>query len=270
MDRHIKEYYGQFSDSGPHGNFHEVIALHEDPKRKWESVRAIVPDFCRGWYELAHLSPKDRVEFTRDYWMSKLPYRVGLAESINRFFASLDDIGIFVVQKKIEAPYSTHLVYSLKDNGGFFRGALPLSDKNISYLQKAFSKYIIPQDYVAFLQIHDGFSKTTDCTGIISSVDMSEAYAKLQMLMQMQRDPIVTSIGTTVDPATLIPFYESFGMPFFQCFWGEWYPEQEMGNVYYSGESNTISDIYGSGISSESMAFVSFLDWLMFYLERIE
>jgi hypothetical protein len=59
-------------------------------------------------------------------------------------------------------------------------------------------------------------------------------------------------------------------MPFYQCFWAEWYPEQEMGNVYYSGESKTISDVFGSFSSSETMAFTTFTDWLMFYLERID
>jgi len=127
---------------------------------------------------------------------------------------------------------------------------------------------MLPSDYLAFLQIHDGFSKTTDSTGITPSNEMHKSYTQLQEIIQ-QHDPIVTKKGTAVDPSTLIPFYESFGMPYFQCFWAEWYPEEEMGNVYYSGALRTISDVYGGGLSTETMAFPTFTDWLMFYLERI-
>ena len=97
---------------------------------------------------------------------------------------------------------------------------------------------------------------------------MREKYLAFQQMLE-QQDSIITSIGTTIDPKALIPFYESFGMPFYQCFWAEWYPEQEMGNVYYSTESKTISDLFTSGASSESMAFPTFMDWLTFYLERV-
>lgn len=268
MDHHIKEFYRQSSDESPSGNFHSVIALHEAPDTSWKDISEKVPDLCRGWFELSHLESKDRIEFTRDFWLMKIPYREGFDKFLNSFFSSLDDIGIFLTQKKYSDPYEAHLVYSLKGNSGFYRGAPPISEKKQTDLQALFPNYLLPVDYFAFLQIHDGFSKTTDCTGLTCSKDMQESYKKLQELIQ-QHDPIVTSKGTTVDPATLIPFYESFGMPFYQCFWGEWYPEQEMGNVYYSGESRTISDIYRGGLSTETMAFPTFTDWLMFYLERI-
>jgi hypothetical protein len=85
----------------------------------------------------------------------------------------------------------------------------------------------------------------------------------------MEEEVIKTSDGIEVDPKTLIPFYESFGMPFFQCFWTEWYPEEEMGNVYYSGVSKKILVAEDERPSEENMAFPTFLDWLMFYLERV-
>jgi hypothetical protein len=267
MDHHIKEYYRQYSDETPGGNFHSVIALHEAPDTTWKSLHAQIPALCRGWCELAQLSPKDRIEFTRDFWLSKLPYRAGMDEFLDRFFLSLDDIGIFVTQKKFEDPYVAHMVYSVKDNGGFFRGNPPIQESQLRSFQKYFSESAFPLDYLAFLQVHDGFCKTTDCTGVIASGDVAEVYEKLQNFIQKQ-DPIVTDKGVEVNPKKLIPFYESFGMPFFQCFWAEWYPEQEMGNVYYSGVDKTISDV--SRIGSETMAFATFIDWLMFYLERIE
>lgn len=269
MDHHVKDYFRQSSDEAPPGNFHKVIALHDAPDFTWEAVKALVPNLCRGWFELAHLNPKDRIDFSRDFWLLKLPYSPGLDDSINRFFASLDDIGIFITQKKFEDPCEANLIYSIKGDGGFFRGGSPITEKNQENLQKYFSEYILPVDYFAFLQIHDGFCKATDCTGLTKSANIPESYENFQTLLQ-KYEPIMTSKGTAVNPKTLIPFYESFGMPFYQCFWAEWYPEQEMGNVYYSGEAKTISDVFSPGSSSEKMAFPTFTEWLMFYLERID
>lgn len=269
MDHHVKEHFRQSSDEAPRGNFHKVIAVHDAPDISWKAISEMVPNLCRGWYELAHLSSQDRIEFTRDFWLLKLPYFPGVDEFLNRFFASLDDIGIFITQKKFEDPFEASLIYSIKGNSGFFRGGSPVTEKNLENLQKFFSEFILPNDYLAFLQIHDGFCKATDCTGLTSSVNMSESYNNFQAMLQKQ-EPILTSKGTNVNPKALIPFYESFGMPFFQCFWAEWYPEQEMGNVYYSGSAKTISDVFSGGASSEIMAFPTFAEWLMFYLERID
>ncbi len=268
MDRHIKEYYHQSSDEAPHGNFHSIITLHEAPDIKWEAISAKVPNLPRGWYELAYLPTKDRIEFIHDYWQVKLPYRAGFTEFIDHFFASLDDIGVFLRQKKFDDPYDVDLVYSLKENRGFYRGNPPVTPKNLEQMLKYFANFTLPSDFLAFLQIHDGFCKTTDCTGVTRTMEMPNSYKQLQALIQ-QHEPLITSKGTMVDPKMLIPFYESFGMPFYQCFWGEWYPEQEMGNVYYSYEAKTISDVYGQEISSASMAFPTFVNWLKFYLERI-
>lgn len=268
MDHHLKDFYRKFSDEAPHGNFHDVITLHSSPDLSWSEVQQKIPSLCRGWYELAHLPSKDRIEFSRDFWLAKLPYRAGLNESIDRFFSSLDDVVVFLSQKKFEDPYEAHLVYSIQNDGGFFRGAPPASEKSLNNLQKTFSDCILPNDYLCFLQIHNGFRKATDCTGITSAEQVPANYAKLQEIIQ-KHDPIVTSQNMTVDPKTLIPFYESFGMPFYQCFWTEWYPEQEMGNVYYSSEVKTISDVFRGVPNAEVMAFPSFIDWLMFYLERV-
>lgn len=269
MDHHLKDFYRQSSDEAPRGNFHTVITLHQHPEITWQKIREEMPCLCRGWYELAHLNSKDRIEFLRDFWLAKLPYRNGLNELINRFFGSLDDIGVFLTQKKFEDPFQAHLVYSIQGDGGFFRGAPPASDQTLSDLQKAFSEHILPNDYLAFLQIHNGFCKATDSTGIISAEKVPDSYLTLQKLIQGS-DSMMLSNHKMVDPKTLIPFYESFGMPFYQCFWTEWYPEQEMGNVYYSDEAKTISDVFSGASNSEIMAFSTFTDWLMFYLERIE
>lgn len=267
MDQHIKEFYHRSSGDEPHRNFHSIIALHEAPDIDWKTIGGNVPALPRGWFELSHLSAKDRLEFTHDFWQTKLPFRNKFTQFIDRFFASLDDIGIFITQKKFDDPFEVDLVYSLKDNQGFYRGRPPISEMNLDTLLKFFSGFILPVDYLAFLQIHDGFNKTTDCTGIIPSKDMPNTYLNFIRMLQQSELPIVSSQGNTVDPKNLIPFYESFGMPFYQCFWAEWYPEQEMGNVYYSTDTKTISDAFSREPSSSKMAFPTFVDWLKFYLE---
>ena len=107
-------------------------------------------------------------------------------------------------------------------------------------------------------------------TGITCVSMMNDTYQEFQNMLNSQGE-VRTKSGKVVNPKTLIPFYESFGMPFYQCFWDGWHPEQEMGNVYYSGESNTISDpaLTDEG-SMEQMTFPTFSEWLLFYLEQFE
>jgi len=268
MDSHVKEYYRAYSDETPQGHFHKVIALHDAPDIDWKEISKKVPNLNKGWYELAHLPVQDRIDFSRDYWLSKLPYHPNIQEFLNKFFESFDDIGVFIIQPKFEDPFEVHLVYSLKDDSGFFHGYPPATESEILSLQKEFPDFILPADYTAFLQIHNGFSKSTD-TGIIPAWKLLESFKNFQSLFE-RGEPLFTTKGDPVNPQALIPFYESFGMPFFQCFWEEWYPDQEMGNVYYSGLTNTISDYKSGDAPTESMAFPTFLDWLMFYLEKIE
>lgn len=271
MDHHIKDFYSTPSEGSPSGNFHTVIALHEAPDIDWKLLHEQVPKLCRGWFELAQLNSKDRIEFSRDFWLAKFSYHPKLPAFIVAFFESLDDIGIFISQQKFDDPFEIHMVYSLKEDKGFFRGGQPASDEEIASLQSHFPDFILPADYLAFLQIHNGFSKTTDSTGIKTIEEMKETYDQFQAMLVNQK--VTTTKGKEVNPRALIPFYESFGMPFYQCFWEEWYPENEMGNVYFSGTSRTISDTSNvlnvEDLESEFMAFPTFTDWLMFYLEQI-
>lgn len=269
MDFHAIEYYSVYAEPGPHGHFHKVMALHDDPFLDWTKVHKMVPSLCRGWYELAQLSAQDRIEFTRDFWLTKLPYHANLNDYLIKFFASLDDVGVFLTQQRYEDPFVAHLVYSLAGNSGFFHGEGAANETEIINLQKEFTNYILPSDYLAFLQIHNGFAKLTD-TGIISSTKMKESYEAFQKMIEKGDELITCCNGISVNPTSLIPFYESFGMPFFQCFWGEWYPEQEMGNVYYSPQMRKISMCEQKEESAETMTFQSFTDWLMFYLEKID
>ncbi len=268
MDKHVEDYYLNPLGKGMLGQFHKTIALNEALDLDWETVHKMAPNLPKGWYELSCLSLKDRIEFTQDFWQSKLPFRHHFFQFIDHFFSSLDDIGIFLTQKNYDAPFQVEMVYSLKDNRGFYRGKPPITEMNLSHLKKDFSSINLPTDYIAFLQIHDGFCKATDCTGITASCDMKGSYDYFQKMMERD-EPLTTGKGSLVNPKSLIPFYESFGMPFYQCFFSEWYPEQEMGNVYYSAESHTISELSKRGSNSLEMTFTAFLDWLKFYLESV-
>lgn len=268
MGQHVKDFFSQFCEDTPQGHFHKVTALNDHPEISWEALLHSVPNMCKGWFELSHLSPQDRIEFTCDFWLAKLPYHPTCSEFIEHFFSNLEDIQVYLTQQKFDDPLEAYLVYILKNDSGFFKGKLPISEHELSDLQKAFPDCILPSDYLAFLQIHNGFSKATDCTGIIPSTYMETAYNNFQSLIGMT-ETITTNDGIVVDQKKLIPFYESFGMPFYQCFWADWYPEEEMGNVYFSGMTMTISDTNGSDPSSDTMAFPTFTDWLMFYMETI-
>lgn len=268
MDQHALEYYQPYSVETPHAHFHRAIALHEEPTTDWLEVSALVPELCRGWYELARLPTQDRIEFTRDFWCAKFTAYPKFIEFILNFFNNVDDIGVFLTQRCYEEPFEAQLVYSLSDNSGFFHGNPPIQENEIIALQKTFADYILPADYLDFLRIHNGFAKLTD-TGMIKSQEMPSEYNSLQLVLE-KGDPLRTSTGIDINPKSLIPFYKSFNMPFYQCFCGEWYPDQEMGNVYYSGMTHIISDFSKQGDEIDTMAFKTFTDWLIFYLEKID
>ena len=68
-------------------------------------------------------------------------------------------MGIFLVQRKFDDPFEPHMVYGLNDDKGFFRGYAPAKDENINRLKAAFPDVVFPEDYLAFLQIHNGSQK---------------------------------------------------------------------------------------------------------------
>lgn len=269
MDSHFNELFHEFSEKNPKGNFHKVICLNESPDISWKNISEKVPTLPRAWFELSQLCLEDRIEFLNEFWASKMKYHPGFPEILNNFFSRLDDIGIYLTQKLFDEPFLPQIVYSIKNNSGFFRGSPPANEKNISDLQNDFQGIILPQDYLAFLQVHNGFCKTTDCTGLIDSFNMHKVYLNFQELVKNHGE-IYTKNNQLIDPKKLIPFYQSFGMPYFQCFWSEWYPENEMGVVYYSDSTHQVSDISDGGTTIEHLCFSTFTDWLMFYLEPVD
>lgn len=263
-----EDMYDIFGAAGKH--FHQVIALHESSHLTWEEVTSMAPLLPRGWFELAALPVEYRVEFTCDYWLSCLPFtsqKSGrLEKKLGEFFDSVEEIGVFATQSKKGEAFEVHMVYSLKENAGFFQGGPPATPEAIETLIKRFESITFPTDYLAFLRIHDGFSKYTD-TGILKSRDVTQVYQKLQH--QLAEELLVRPDGETIDPSRLVPFYESFGLHCYQCFYADWYPEGQIGNVYFSEHERFMSNFLDRNRLEENLAFPSFLDWLIFYLEDI-
>ncbi len=263
----INKFFHESSDNPPRGNFHKVIALHEAEDQDWLIWSSQAPGLPKGWHELALLTPKDRIEFIREHWLAKLPYVPKLSGFVTEFFGGLEDVGIFLTQRTFDDPYEIQQVYCQKGGNGFFRGFPPANESTLNSLKTRFSGFVLPADYISFLEIHNGFCKATD-VGVLPAEQVFPMYSELQELLQ-ERGPLFDTKGNQVDPRSLIRFYDSFGFPCYQCFWSEWYPGEEMGNVYYSGLTHTISDTQGFSASPEKMAFPTFLDWLMFYMESI-
>ncbi len=266
MDRHVLDYFKESAAGEAHGEaYHKVIPLHEEDL-PYERVQELVPKMPRGWFELCRLPVEDRIEFTKSYWLSKLTFFPEFASAIGAFFENVGDIGIFLTQK-FDEPFVAHFVYGLKGGGGFYQGAIPIDDEEVFYLANQFPGIIFPQDYIAFLEIHNGFAKPGD-SGVVPSHRVKELHDELIALFEMS-DPILTWEKQSVDPTKLFPFYESFAALSYQCFWDDWHPDQEMGNVYFSQEPRIFSDTRNSKSASETMAFPSFIEWLIFYLERV-
>jgi hypothetical protein len=266
MNPFVYEYYQVASDvEDKQDSFQAVIALDSKSSLTWEEVQTMAPDLPRGWFELTKLSVEDRVEFTRGFWLKSLPYIPGVHEAISDFFSKIDDVSVFLTKDFSENPYTIEMVYSVSRSSTFFRGGIGSSKEEIEKLQDQFD-HVFPKDFCSFLMIHNGFAKTTD-TGILLAKDIQSAYLELQAEVFQKENPIRCS-HKTIDSYSLIPFYQCFGRDFYQCFYIDWYPKNSIGNVYYSGHDMTISAIDGS--IDNTLSFVSFLDWLIFYLESME
>lgn len=259
---HVKRYFQEGTE------FFKVVALCEQPSMEWDVAFTLVPGMPRGWWELAQLPVADRIEFLREYWTMTLPFSPHVSPRIDHFFAHLESIELFITQKMASSPYVAEMVYGVKGDRSFFHGHPPAAPDQIAAVGKWSDQLQLPIDYLAFLRIHDGFSKVTD-TGLIPVAHLREESDRLQALLA-QSVPLVLPSGEEVNPSKLIPFYRSFGLDCYQCFFGDWYPEQEMGNLYYSGIDRSLSDFSNRAGWVEQQAFPTFMDWLAFYLELVE
>ncbi len=268
MNPSVFKYYNNTNEiEGIKDPFHEIIYIEDRNDLSWEKIHEIAPSFPKGWFELSKLSCEDRIEFTKEFWLNILPYRPHVNEFIEWFFSSLDDVGIFMTKDLKTSPYIVEMVYSIKNRNMFFRGQPPCDEEMIREIKKTF-KNILPYDYLSFLHIHNGFCKNED-TGLIHAEMLRDVYNNFVNSIYHE-GKIIYCKKRPVDPKTLIPFYQCFGRNAFQCFYIDWYPASEMGNVNYSGVDNTISNYHGVEGYTEHLSFSSFLDWLIFYLEEVK
>ena len=244
-------------------DFKQVRFLNEEKSAVWSEISQLVPAMPKGWFELSRVNPSDRISFIRDLWQRRLPFHPGAHEKISEFFSRLDNIGVVLAAEKGTDPLGVELVYSLYDNSSFFRGLIPADEKQIEE-NFAGLEVSLPQDYQSFLQLHNGFGKLSSI-GLFSCEYIAENKQRVMEFLVEAEKPIQTG-GRFVDPGALIPFYEEEGLFEFQCFFSDWYPGSEMGNVYLSGIDYTMSDISDWKTWRENLAFSTFLEWLGEYL----
>ncbi len=254
----------QFFTANKENRFNSVRILSEEPKSTWDDVNQIALDIPRGWYELSRIMPRDRVEFTRDFWLDRIPYHPSVHPAIFEFFERLDDVAVVLLQRMSGEPMDAELVYSLADNSSFFRGQVPLNEETLAECKGEFD-FNLPRDYLAFLKIHNGFGKLSEM-GLLELQDVMEAKRRVINLI-LKADRRIKSGEVDVDPGALVPFFEFLGLSSFQCFYSDWYPGSEMGNVYFSGIDYTISDVSQKKTWGENLAFPTFSEWLSTYLQ---
>jgi hypothetical protein len=262
MNNCVLEYFQKNSKS----KLEDVIFLDDNLTLSFEELKKLASNFPRAWYELSKLNIDDRIEFTCEYILKTLPYSPKVYQKIYDFFLNIEDITV-VFSKKTNENYIAELVYSMKNDSTFFRGLPPLDNESIAFINRKFNE-ILPQDYLNFLKIHRGFSKNFD-TGIIDAENLYFVTSEMISLIETQ-NKIITCNNEKIDPKDLIFFYQSFGKLDFQCFYTKWYLMSDIGNVYFSFSDSSVSNYIDKNASLENMAFFTFLDWLIFYLEMID
>jgi hypothetical protein len=262
MNELVYEFYKK-SSKGDKKLFTDVIVLNRDDLISWEEIINLCPNFPRGWYELEKIQKEDKIEFVKEFWQATLPYDMLFDSFLSTFFFRIEDIGSVLLKRDGQDNYVCEQFYVIKEKTFFFRGAPPITTEQISRLNNQFSNNL-PRDYLSFLKIHNGFGKNTDY-GLINTQEIQ--YVKDNLINPEQKE--IKCQGLEIDPKHLIPFYKSYDGRDFQCFFMDWYPSNEMGNVCYSLVENTISD-YKLAKLENNLSFTSFLKWLLFYLEEIE
>jgi hypothetical protein len=247
-------------------SFAEVIFLAEAKALSWEEAFGKCPDLPRGWYELSRISPKDRIEFTRDFWLDRLPFQPAPYDAFSDFFELLDDVDVVLSSQEKGEPMSAQIIYSLEGESCFFHGRPPCSQEDILELRSE-TRIPLPNDFLVFAKIHNGFGKLSE-TGVFPVETIGDVKRRLaDLCLRAERPLKMERTGDRVDPSSLVPFYEALGTSSFQCFYADWYPGNEMGNVYLSGIDYTISDTSRKSAWTERLAFATFLEWLAHYMQ---
>ncbi|MBI3508784.1 MAG: SMI1/KNR4 family protein [Chlamydiia bacterium] len=243
-------------------DFKQFRILNDEKELNWNSLSST--DLPRSWFELSRLSASDRISFVRDTWLNQLPFDPVIHEKLASFFSVLEEISIVLGQEKEGQPLSAEMVYSLAENRSFFRG-LPPVDSDETFSSQEELGVSLPRDYFLFLQIHNGFGKLSSL-GLFPCENIADMKRIVLEMLLENREPLRSGLQR-VDPDSLIPFYEEEGLLAFQCFFTDWYPGNEMGNIYLSGIDYKISDTSDWKSWRENLAFPTFLEWLSEYLQ---
>jgi hypothetical protein len=255
VDISMNEQVRQFFKTEGEAHFNQVRLLSEEKDVSWESIQETgIP---RGWFELSQLSIEDRIHFTSEFWLSRLPFHPIATPQIEEFFQELDDIVVALTRQTKEEPWRAELVYSLADNSCFFRGLPAASVHIVEECERPLGVHL-PRDYIFFTQLHNGFGKLTEL-GVFPLEELEKNRQRIADKMFFLENPI--------DPYLLYPFYEDYGTESFQCFHADWYPGSEMGNVYFSGIDYTLSDVRERKSWAEQGAYPTFLEWLGAFLQ---
>ena len=236
----------------------EVVQLTSSNRISWDDILKKAPTIPKGWFELCLLEVEDRIEFTRDYWLKFFSYSPQTNRHIIDFFSRLDDVGVFLVRNQRDSEFIPHFIYSLDGEDTFFCGYPP---------ERYTGTLSLPQDFRNFYEVHNGFTKFRD-SGILFMEQLEGQ--KEEFLRLVEEEKVVIKCGEErINPCKLTPFYQSFGSDVFQCFYSEWYPDGEMGNVLCSLGEAFISDYRSKKYWEANLAFSSFSSWLSFYLEKM-
>jgi hypothetical protein len=262
MNSQIRDFFRVDRSHDPH--FKEVRFLSEEPDLDWKDVGEM--GLLRSWFELSRISMADRIEFSREFWLGQFSFHPKATRSLIEFFDRLDDVAVVTFRQTNEEPWTSELIYSLGDNSCFFRGRPPANEKKIDAIKKQFLQNL-PHDYWAFFRLHNGFGKLTEL-GLLPLENLMNAREQVINTCLQSEEPLRMG-ETRLDPLSLFPFYEVYGVGSFQCFNAEWYPSSEMGNIYFSGIETTVSDISDLKTWAENLAYPTFLEWLTAFLEGI-
>lgn len=233
----------------------DITLYHELPNLTWEKAKNQAPSLTRGWFELSKLENSLRIEFLRDYWINSLPYFPHVFAFIDRFFSRVDEVAIIGAKNQVYA------VYCVEDSG--FLGGVPLLDEQVEAFKQC-AEFPWPQDYSQFFRIHNGFKRAGDSGILALDVALDE-----MVKVHSWRESFQCH-GEQMDSKSLFPFYRSFNSDVYQCLCKEWYVGEEVGNVLCSLPEGTISDFRTYDRREKQLAFPTFLDWLIFYLEDVE
>jgi hypothetical protein len=193
----------QFYSGSKENPYKEVRFLSEEPDTSWEAISKVAFDLPRAWYELSRVTPRDRVEFTRDFWLDRIPYHPNAHPAFFEFFEELDDVVVVLTRRMEDEPMDAELVYSLGDNSTFFRGKPPCNEGDLVGLSQEL-EVNLPRDYLSFTRIHNGFGKLSEM-GILEVQDLADARRRVIELL-LKTEKRVKSGEIIVDPGSLFPF----------------------------------------------------------------